>query len=219
MAYVDWKMKGKKLGACNCNYGCPCEFNAPPTYGECEGLEAMEIEEGYFGDVRLDGLRYAAKFRWPGAVHDGHGEAQGIIDSRATQQQREALLKILSGEEQEPTTVFNIYGATIEKEFETLFAPIEFEWDMENLRGRVHIEGVLDVSLDPILNPVTGKPHRAVIHLPEGFEFKDCLMMSSTFTGHGDIDYAHTGRYGQLWHAAYGPKGIIETESHRMAFR
>ena len=59
MAYVDWKITGKKIGACNCNYGCPCEFNAPPTYGVCEGLEAMEIEEGYFGDVRLDALAYA----------------------------------------------------------------------------------------------------------------------------------------------------------------
>jgi hypothetical protein len=219
MSHLDWKISGNKIGACNCNYGCPCEFNAPPTYGACEGLEAMEIEEGYFGDVRLDGVRYAAKFRWPGPVHEGHGEGQAIIDERASEAQREALLKILSGEEQEPTTVFNIYGSTIETEFETVIAPIAFEWDVEALTGKVHVPGVLDVVLTPILNPVTGKPHRAVIHLPEGFEFKDCVMVSSTFTGHGDIAYENTGRYGQLWHAAYGPRGIIEGESHRPAFR
>jgi hypothetical protein len=219
MAYADWKIAGKKLGACNCNYGCPCEFNAPPTYAECEGLEAMEIEKGHFGQVSLDGLRYVAMFRWPGPVHEGRGEAQAIIDERATEAQREALLKILSGEEQEPTTVFNIYGSTIETEHETLFAPITFEWDAEALHGLVHVPDVVDLKLQPIRNPVTGKDHRAIIHLPDGFEFRDCHMTSSTFTGWGDITYHHDGRYGQIWHAAYGPKGIIEGESHRMAFR
>ena len=44
-------------------------------------------------------------------------------------------------------------------------------------------------------------------------------MVSSTFTGHGDIVYENVCRYGQLWHAAYGPHGIVEGESHRPAFR
>jgi hypothetical protein len=213
MAYVDWKIKGRKLGACNCNYGCPCEFNAPPTYGECEGLEAMEIDEGYFGEVQLDGLRYVAKYRWPGPVHEGGGEAQVIIDEHATSEQREALLKILSGEEQEAYTVFNIYGATMEKEYDPIFAAIEFEWDRERRIGRVSVPGVVEVSLAPIQNPVTGKEHRAIILLPEGFEFRDCDMASSTFKGMGDIVYDYAGRYGQFWYAAYGPYGLIEEES------
>jgi hypothetical protein len=213
MAYIDWKIKGRKLGACNCNYGCPCEFNAPPTYGECEGLEAMEIDEGYFGEVRLDGLRYVAKYRWPGPVHEGGGEAQAIIDERATSEQREALLKILSGEEQEAYTVFNIYGATMEKEYDPIFAAIEFDWDRERRIGRVSVPGVAEVSLAPIQNPATGKEHRAIILLPEGFEFRDCDMASSTFKGMGDIVYDHAGRYGQFWYAAYGPYGLIEEEA------
>ena len=217
MAYVNWLLKGKKLGACNCAYGCPCEFNARPTYGTCEGLEAMEIDEGYFGDIRLDGLRYAATYRWPGPVHEGGGECQAIIDKRATPEQREALLKILSGEEQEPTTVFNIYGSTMAKEFETLYTEIEFEWDTENRLGRVKVEGVVELDLEPIRNPVTGKPHRAAIHLPEGFEFRHCEMASGSFTGEGDIAYRHEGRYGQFWYAAYGPQGIIEESAERAA--
>ncbi len=217
MAYVDWLLKGKKLGACNCAYGCPCEFNARPTYGTCEGLEAMEIDEGYFGEVRLDGLRYAATYRWPGPVHEGGGECQAIIDKRATAEQREALLKVLSGEEQEPTTVFNIYGSTMAKEFETLFTEIEFEWDMENRLGRVKVAGVVELDLEPIRNPVTGAPHRAAIHLPEGFEFRRCEVASGSFTGVGDIAYRHEGRYGAFWYAAYGPYGIIEEGAERAA--
>ena len=213
MSYVDWMIKGRKLGACNCNYGCPCEFNAPPTFGECEGLEAMEIDEGYFGDVRLDGLRYVARFRWPGPVHEGGGEAQAIIDERATPEQREALIKILSGEEQEAHTVFNIYGATMETEYDTIFAPITFYWDRERRHGRVAVDGVVEGALEPIRNPVTGKEHRAVIVLPEGWEFRDCDMASSSIKSVGDLAYDFDGRYGQFWYAAYGPYGIIEEKS------
>ena len=71
MSYVDWMIRTKQLGTCSCDYGCPCEFNAPPTRVPCEGVMAMEITEGYFGDVRLDGLRTAGVYHWPGPVHDG----------------------------------------------------------------------------------------------------------------------------------------------------
>ena len=55
----------------------------------------MEIDEGYFGDIRLDGLRYAATYRWPGPVHEGGGECQAIIDARAAPEQREALSSMM----------------------------------------------------------------------------------------------------------------------------
>ncbi|MBA2642648.1 MAG: DUF1326 domain-containing protein, partial [Actinobacteria bacterium] len=34
---ADWQAKGTVLVACNCDFGCPCNFNAPPTTGDCEG--------------------------------------------------------------------------------------------------------------------------------------------------------------------------------------
>ena len=30
-AKVKWTMEADYLQACNCDYGCPCEFQAPPT--------------------------------------------------------------------------------------------------------------------------------------------------------------------------------------------
>src|SRR5687767_14296728 len=116
MSYIDWQIRGPKIASCNCDYGCPCEFNARPTNGACEGLEAHLIEVGWFGDIRLDGLIIAARYRWPGPVHEGCGIAQGVVDVRADERQREALLSILGGKEQGPGTVFNIYGATITQE-------------------------------------------------------------------------------------------------------
>src|SRR3712207_7833229 len=32
-----WRLSGTLLIACNCDYGCPCNFNARPTQGKCEG--------------------------------------------------------------------------------------------------------------------------------------------------------------------------------------
>jgi hypothetical protein len=31
MACVDWLLTGPKIASCNCDYGCPCEFNGRPT--------------------------------------------------------------------------------------------------------------------------------------------------------------------------------------------
>lgn len=210
MAYVDWLIRGPKLGNCSSDYGCPCEFNGGPTGEVCEGMEAMEIEEGYFGDVRLDGLRFAGAFHWPGPVYQGKGVYQPVIDERITDAQRDALFTILSGEEQEPTTVFNIYGSTIETELEPIFAPIEFECDVEARTGRIHVPGLLDARFEPIRNPATGQPHRARIVLPEGFEFREAEVASSDFSSTGTVAYNYKSRYGSLCNVAYGPYGIID---------
>jgi hypothetical protein len=211
MAYVDWVIRGPKIGACSCNYGCPCEFNARPTRAPCEGLEAHRIEQGHFGDVRLGGLIVGARYRWPGAVHEGHGVVQGFIDERATPAQRDALFAILGGKEQEPTTVFNIYASTIEKELDPIFAHIEFACDLDARAGRLRVPGVVDLTLAPIKNPVTGKAHFAQIVLHTGFEFRAAEMASADFSSTGpELAMAHRKVYGVMWYAAYGPYGIIE---------
>ncbi|MGI9423480.1 MAG: DUF1326 domain-containing protein [Hyphomicrobiaceae bacterium] len=214
MAYVDWMIRGPKIASCNCSYGCPCEFNAPPTNDVCEGLEAHRIDEGWFGDVRLDGLIIGARYRWPGPVHEGGGIVQGFISEHATEAQREALFQILEGKEQEPTTPFNIYGSTIETEFDPIFANIEFECDLEARSGRFVVPGHMKLELQPIRNPVTGQPHRAQIVLPEGFEFRKAEMASGTFDASGEIALSSSGVYGFLIDVAYGPYGVIEDKTY-----
>ena len=110
---IKWEIKGREFGNCNCDYGCPCQFNALPTHGHCRGLAVFDIEKGFHGSTRLDGLRAAAIFRWPGPIHEGKGEGVQIIDRRATPEQREALLRIFQGEDTEPgATVFQIFAST-----------------------------------------------------------------------------------------------------------
>ena len=210
MVYVDWMMRGVKLSCCSCDYGCPCEFNALPTRTPCHGFEATEITEGHFDGVRLEGVRFGATFQWPGPLHEGGGVAQAIVDPSADESQREALMKILSGEEQEPTTVFNIIGSTIAEEKDTLYVPIEMEWDWDARTGSIKIPGVAEGTFEPIKNPVTGAPHYAMIRLYSGFEFRDAEMASATAKGTGAIQFDFANRYAFLIDTAYGPHGIIE---------
>jgi hypothetical protein len=92
-----WRLVGEEVASCNCAWGCPCQFNALPTHGRCEALIAVQVSEGHFGDTRLDGVRFARIFWFPGAVHEGHGIRQLIIDAQATAEQQEALLAVDSG--------------------------------------------------------------------------------------------------------------------------
>jgi hypothetical protein len=215
MSYLDWMIRGPKLAACNCHYACPCEFNALPTNPNlCEGLEAMRIDEGWFGDVRLDGLYFGAIYRWPGPVHKGSGVVQGAIDRRADERQSEALFAILGGKEQEPTTVFAIYGSTIEREIDPLVTDFELECDFGMTQGRFTAKGLFECSIQPIRNPVTGKSFRAAIQLHDGFEFKGAEVGSATFDGTGELQMRHADRYGVLTYVAYGPYGLIAEQSY-----
>ena len=103
-----------RIANCNCAYGCPCQFNAYPTHGHCEAVICNEITEGHYGDVKLDGLRFGGVFQWPKAIHEGNGKAQPFVDERASPVQREAILKIMSGQDTDPmATVFAVFASTL----------------------------------------------------------------------------------------------------------
>ena len=59
-------------------------------------------------------------------------------------------------------------------------------------------------------NPVTGKPHYAMIRLYSGFEFRDAELASANAKGTGAIQFDYDGRYAFLIDVIYGPQGIIE---------
>jgi hypothetical protein len=210
MAHVDWRIRGPEITTCNCDWGCPCQFNALPTNGDCRAAVAFRIDEGHFGDVRLDGLKAAAVLAWPGAIHEGHGEALAVVDERANERQREAILKILTGQETEPfATIFAVAAAMTEKFNEPLFRPIEFEADMEKRIGRFAVKGVVEVKAEPIRNPVTGEPHRARVTLPHGFEYHDAEYASGTWKSTGAIVNDLANRHAHFAMLHLGPNGVI----------
>jgi hypothetical protein len=210
MAHVDWSIKGQEIATCNCNWGCPCQFNALPSNGNCRATMAIRIDEGHFGDVKLDGLKIAAVLAWPGAVHQGHGEAQFIIDERATPDQHEALLKIMHGEETDPfATFFSVYSAMVETFHEPVSRPIEFEADTEERTSRFSVPGIVTTTTEPIRNPVTGNPHRARVVLPHGFEYTEAEYASGNWQSTGVIANHLANRHAHLATVHVGPHGVI----------
>ncbi|MBO9574961.1 MAG: DUF1326 domain-containing protein [Sphingobium sp.] len=199
MAFVEWRMRGPEIANCNCDWGCPCQFNALPTRGNCRAMTAMRIDEGHFGDLDLGGLVWAGMFAWPGPIHEGNGEAFVVIDEKANEAQRTALLTILSGGETDPgATIFNVFATVIATLYEPAFVPIEFEVDMEARTGRVRIPGILETRAEPIRNPVTGAEHRAQVILPKGFEYRIAEFGSGDTKATGAVTLDWTTRHAHL---------------------
>lgn len=168
----SWTIHGREFTTCNCAYGCPCQFNALPTYGDCKAVVAIQIDKGHHGATKLDGLRMAGIFRWPKAIHEGNGEVLPIVDVRADNAQREAILRIMTGQDTKPgATIFNVFSTTYSKAYDPVFTPIDFEVDVTKRRARLKIDNLVENRGEPIVNPVTREEYRGRIDLPNGFEY------------------------------------------------
>lgn len=179
MKFVDWSMQGTLLVNCNCAFGCPCQFNSLPTYGDCRAYGFMQIETGRFGDIPLDGLRWGIMASWPGAIHMGNGTYQSIVDARGDAKQREAMEAVSQGRETEPgTLIWQVFSTTVTRTLPTLVKNIELSIDMARRSARVTVPGVVEGSATAIKNPVTGQDHLARITLPKGFEYTDAEIVS-----------------------------------------
>jgi hypothetical protein len=193
---MAWTLKGKVVIACNCDYGCPCNFNARPSKGKCEGGWTWHVEEGRFDDTDLSGLNFSVYANWPGAIHEGDGEAVILVDERADDAQREAISTLVSGDVGGP---WGVLGWT----WPTVHGPIAVPYDVEinGMESRVRAGDVLEVQMEPVRNPVSGAETLASVTLPTGIIVKaGDLGRSATFRVRDGISYDHSGQY-----AAIGP--------------
>ncbi len=188
---TPWEVHGHELVNCNCATGCPCQFLALPTYGHCEAVAGFEFDSGHYGDVDLSGTKAALVVKWPGAIHEGKGTMQIIVDESASPEQRDALFRIMTGEDtEEMATMWWVFSAMSPTKLKTLYKPIEIELDMETRRGRIQVPDVFETEAEPITNPITGAEHRARINLPHGFEFHVAEMAKGTTKTSGALDLA-----------------------------
>ncbi len=212
MAYVDWYLEGPSVSSCNCDWGCPCQFNSLPSKGNCRATVAFQVDKGHFGSVKLDGLRCCAMVAWPGAIHEGNGECLPIVDDRATDEQRQALLTIMSGGETDPgANFFNVFASTYGKVHEPVVAPIEFTEDIAAGTGRFSVPGYVSVEASPIRNPVTGDAHRVRVALATGFEYSEAEFVNTKTRGTGPINLNWDIGHGHLCTLRFNNKGIIRT--------
>lgn len=199
----QWMIRGVQFSNCNCAFGCPCQFNAKSTYGSCEAVGSVRVEEGYFNETSLDGLCFVLLVKWPGEVAEGNGQQQVIIDERANPEQREALRKISHGESTKPgSTHFFIFNSTMSKVHDTLYAPIDMNIDVDARRAHTKIEGLVESKGSPLISPFNGEEVRKGIHLPGGFEYTYAEMGSgnSKVNAHIELDLSDSYSHFNILH-------------------
>jgi hypothetical protein len=187
-AKTKWTIEADYIQACNCDYGCPCEFSAPPTRGFCEGLGAWRINSGNFDDVKLGGLNLGFAARWPKAIHEGNGTICIFVDEKASQPQRAALLTIASG--QAGGLPFEILATTFSKLLDPQF--VSFEFNLSGAKSSVKMGKGVSIALAHILNPVTREPESVRVEHATGFIFKsaECYSAKEMTAQAGELKFA-----------------------------
>ena len=175
MMEARWQLSGKVLVACNCDWGCPCNFNARPTAGKCEGGWTWHVENGSYDDTTLDGLNFSVYVNWPGAIHEGNGEALILIDDRASPTQRTAIESLIGG------TVGGPWG-TLAWTWPKVHGPYSSSYEIrfDGVQSRLKIDESVEIECGPIHNPVTGNETHPGIELPQGIIFKQADVGCTT---------------------------------------
>ena len=211
---TPWELRGRELVNCTCEYGCNCQFNALPDKGHCYAVAGIAIDEGFFGDTRLDGLRLAAIFKWPRAIHEGNGEAIAFVDERANADQRNALLRIMTGQDTAPfATMFAVYASTVTKMHDPVFIAVDLDIDVDARKGRVFVKDYIETTGRPIRSPVTGEDSRAQITLPSGFEYEVAEIGSATSRTTGPVRVEIEDKYGQFARIHLNNDGVVRSRA------
>jgi hypothetical protein len=164
-----WKASGDFFDVCSCNIPCPCTFAQSPTYGDCEGVLAYHIKNGYYGETSLDGLNVLALSYFKGNVWAGETKVSiaSFIDERANQQQREALQMIFTGK----AGGFMAEFAKLLGDVRGMnFAPIKFEVADDLSYWNAEIPGKVVAKAEALGGPMTPAGKRVQTLNPPGSE-------------------------------------------------
>jgi hypothetical protein len=177
-AVPPWYMRGSLVGACNCDWGCPCNFDAPPTYGFCDGFYGMVLSEGRFGDVTLGGARFVWGGHAPAAIHKGGGSSVLILDVSTAPEQRAAIDRLWRGGG--VGSPFDEFASVTTVWHEPIVADVQIT--LAGIRSRVKVTGdaVFELALSRVHNPVTGDEEEVYLDKPTGFTSKHTELGTST---------------------------------------
>ena len=190
---TPYRIRGTFLESCNCEAGCNCNFGGFPDHGKCEGIIGIHLSEGKFGETDMAGMKIVLVAKWPQAIHEGNGSAAVFIDESATDDQVTGIATILTGQaggmpwEILATTLTAVDGPHLKK----------INMEVNGRNSGFSIDGILDVKLTPLINPVTGDENEVHIVFPGGgliWDDGDSATTSTMHVDHGDIKFDYTGQ-------------------------
>ena len=194
MAYVDWLIKGPEDRVLQLRLRLPLRVQRPADPRRVRRARGASDRAGPVrrGAPRRPDRRRALSLAGAGARGRRHGRRASSTSARARRSARRCSRSWAARSRSRPRSSTST-ARPIAKELEPIFAPIEFACDIAARTGRLVVPGVMELTIEPIRNPVTGVPHRALIRLPEGFEFREAEVGSGTFRGRGRRSASPTG--------------------------
>ena len=189
-----YRVKTESVEACNCQHGCNCQFEGIPNEGKCEFIIGYDVKDGRYGNVSLNGVRAVVAARYPKAIHEDNGHVVLFVDKKATQEQADAFVSILSGKM--GGMPWEALAGTITRFEEPIRKPVKITPVGE--RSRVRVPGTVELTLTPLKDPVTGKEKEVHIVYPKGGFFWNDGKVATTEVmraSHGDLRLEWPNRF------------------------
>ena len=156
MANPQWQVSGEYFEACSCDSVCPCPTSglaARPTQGVFDAGLVFSVQRGQYGSTQLDGLSFAVLLHTPGPMIQGNWTVGLVVDERASQEQRDALTAIASGQGGGPMAALAPLIAN--------FGGVEakaIRIESSGMRRSVSIAGMLDIAVEGIPGAKDSEP-------------------------------------------------------------
>ena len=144
-----YSLEGTLIEACSCNVNCPCWIGEDPDLGECFAIVAYGIERGRIGELDVSGLNLVLICHIPGNVLAGNWKVVALVDERAAQEQRDALLSAFTGQLGGP--LGDLWTALIGEVRGVEFVPISHE--VVGGSGALRIPGLVETEMEPYRGP------------------------------------------------------------------
>jgi hypothetical protein len=105
---MAWRMAGTDVATCSCNLVCPCPVDGPPTSpdGQCHGVGVFHVEDGNLDDTDISGVDVALVNLFPSNLTAGNWKLGIVVDESASNEQANAIERIVKGEEGGPFADF-----------------------------------------------------------------------------------------------------------------
>jgi len=95
---MGYLLEGKLFEACSCSGACPCWVGHDPHGGQCDSLNVYHYDRGTIDGVDVSGLSLALVSRIPGNLMQGNWNVVTYVDSKATPEQKSAILAAHTGQ-------------------------------------------------------------------------------------------------------------------------
>ena len=153
---MGYSVEGRLLEACSCGGPCPCWVGDDPDGGQCDTVICYRYDKGEINGVNVAGLTLALVAHVPGNVLAGNWKVAAHVDSKATPQQKEAILAAHTGKLGGPLADLAPLVGEIVGVYDV---PIDF--NVVEGKGTVTIGDVVSAEMKPYTD-AQGRPTKLV---------------------------------------------------------